>query len=54
VLPDGPEPHWAKTLDGIMLAVTGGRQRTLAQYRALFADAGIDLVGATAVTAPPS
>lgn len=52
VLPDGPEPHWAKTLDGIMLAVTGGRQRTLAQYRALFDDAGIDFIDETTTRGP--
>ena len=26
VMPEGPEPHWAKTLDVLMLAVTGGRE----------------------------
>lgn len=44
VMPEGPEPHWAKTLDVLMLAVTGGRERTEAQYRTLLGDAGIDLV----------
>ena len=52
VMPEGPEPHWAKTLDVLMLAVTGGRERTEAQYRSLLGDAGIDLVR-TVPTATP-
>jgi hypothetical protein len=43
VLPIGPEPHYAKTLDVIMLAITGGRERTTREYRALFDAAGLDL-----------
>lgn len=43
VLPDGPEGHWAKTLDVMMLALTGGRERTLDEYDALFARAGLAL-----------
>lgn len=39
-LPDGPEPHPAKTLDIVMLAVTGGRERTAEEYAALFAASG--------------
>ncbi len=52
VMPEGPDPHWAKTLDVLMLAVTGGRERTEAQYRSLLAEAGIDLVR-TVPTATP-
>ncbi|MGV1009018.1 MAG: methyltransferase [Dermatophilaceae bacterium] len=44
VLPDGPERHWAQTLDVLMLAVTGGRERTCAEYGRLLDAAGIDLV----------
>lgn len=44
VMPDGPEPHRAKTLDVLMLAVTGGRERTLAEYDRLLDAAGIELV----------
>jgi hypothetical protein len=44
VLPSGAEPHYAKTLDVIMLAITGGRERTAEEYRALFDAAGLDLV----------
>jgi C-methyltransferase len=52
VLPDGPEPHWAKTLDVLMLAVTGGRERTRQEYQRLLDSAGIDLVR-TLPTATP-
>jgi hypothetical protein len=38
-----PGPHFGKSLDITMLAVTGGRERTGAQYRALFAAAGFRL-----------
>ncbi len=41
VMPEGPEPHWAKTLDVIMLDVTGGRERTQAEYDRLFDEAGM-------------
>lgn len=41
VMPQGPEPHWAKTLDVIMLDVTGGRERTQAEYDRLFDAAGM-------------
>jgi hypothetical protein len=38
-----PGPHFGKTLDIIMLAVTGGRERTEAQHAALLAAAGFEL-----------
>lgn len=37
---EAPGPHFSKTLDIIMLAVTGGRERTPSEYEALLADAG--------------
>ena len=52
VMPEGAEPHWAKTLDVLMLAVTGGRERTEAEYARLLDTAGIDLVK-TLPTATP-
>jgi hypothetical protein len=52
VMPDGPQRHWSKTLDVLMLAVTGGRERTLAEYRDLLSAAGIDLVGTTPTATP--
>lgn len=44
LLPDGAAPHWGKVLDIVMLAVTGGRERTLQDYEALLAAAGMELV----------
>jgi hypothetical protein len=40
IVPDEPGPHWAKTLDVVMLAVTGGLQRTRSQYAELLSGAG--------------
>lgn len=39
-IPEGNEPEFAKLLDINMLAI-GGKERTLEQYRALLADAGL-------------
>ena len=52
VMPEGPQRHWSKTLDVLMLAVTGGRERTLAEYRDLLSAADIDLVSATPTATP--
>jgi SAM-dependent methyltransferase len=43
LVPDTPGPHSGKTRDIIMLAVTGGRERTEAQHSALLAEAGFEL-----------
>ena len=40
IIPDAPGPHWARMLDIVMLAVTGGLQRTARQYQALLAGCG--------------
>jgi hypothetical protein len=40
---DTPGPHISKVLDVIMLAVTGGRERTASEYEALLAGAGFGL-----------
>ncbi len=40
---ESPGPHFGKTLDIIMLAVTGGRERTSSQYERLLASAGFRL-----------
>jgi hypothetical protein len=45
VLRDGPGPDPAKTLDIVMLSVTGGRERTPAEFGAILTTAGFDLVG---------
>lgn len=43
ILPEGPAMHFSKILDVHMLTVTGGRERTLAEYTALLASAGFRL-----------
>jgi hypothetical protein len=43
VLPRGNEAHFGKTLDLIMLAIPGGRERTGEQYRTLFDVAGLQV-----------
>lgn len=40
VLPDNPEPHLGWLMDLNMLAMTGGRERTVAEYAKLFDAAG--------------
>ena len=40
IVPEGPEPHWSKTLDILMLTLLGGKQRTRREYEALCAPAG--------------
>jgi hypothetical protein len=43
VIPPGNEPFRGKLLDLNMLVMTGGRERTEAEYRALFEKAGFKL-----------
>lgn len=43
VLPPGDAPHFAKTLDVIMLVAHGGRERTPAEFEALLATGGFTL-----------
>jgi ubiquinone/menaquinone biosynthesis C-methylase UbiE len=43
VIPSGNEPFFHKFMDLNMLVMTGGRERTAAEYRALFEAAGFDL-----------
>jgi hypothetical protein len=47
VVPDDATPSIAKTHDVNMLVLTGGRERTLAEYGDLFASADLDLVEAS-------
>ena len=46
LMPETSGPHWSKTVDVIMLAATGGRERTQAQHAALLGTAGFKLVRA--------
>jgi len=43
LVPETPGPHFGKTVDIIMLAVTGGRERTEAQHAALLTAFGFEL-----------
>jgi hypothetical protein len=40
---ESPGPHFSKTLDIIMLAITGGRERTRSEYEGLLAATGFRL-----------
>ena len=43
MLPDGVEPHYNRLTDLLMMAVPGGRCRTEAEFRKLFAAAGMSV-----------
>jgi hypothetical protein len=43
LLPPGDTPHWGKVLDVAMLVVTGGRERTEAEYSGMLERAGFEL-----------
>jgi SAM-dependent methyltransferase len=43
VLPEGDEPHFGKLLDMVMLAITGGEERTVTEYGTLLAQAGLKM-----------
>jgi len=55
LMPDGPEPHPAKFMDINMLAMTeGGTERTEAEFTALLASAGLELVAVHPTESPVS
>jgi SAM-dependent methyltransferase len=54
VVPEGPEPHFSKLLDLEMLVNTGGRERTLWEYRSLYAAAGFELTEVVPTASPVS
>lgn len=43
VVPPGNDPHWGKQLDINMLVLTGGRERTVADFKQLFDRSGLKL-----------
>ncbi len=43
VIPPGNGPFWGKFVDLVLLAISGGRERTAPEYRALLANAGFAL-----------
>lgn len=54
VIPDIPGPHLAKALDVNMLVMTGGRERTVEEHRALLAAAGFRFERVIPTTSPYS
>lgn len=54
VIPPGNEPSFGKWLDLHMLAIPGGRERTEAEYAALFQAAGFELTRVIPTPAGPS
>ncbi|HYI16481.1 MAG TPA: methyltransferase [Thermomicrobiales bacterium] len=44
IVPADPGPHWSKSLDILMLALFGGRQRTRPEYETLLDQAGFSLL----------
>ena len=54
VVPSSNEPHFSKLMDIHMLIMTGGRERTEADYAALFARAGFTLTRIVPTQTPMS
>jgi len=54
VLPDEPVPHPGWFMDLNMMAMTGGRERTVAEYEALLAPAGFRMDRVTSTASPMS
>jgi hypothetical protein len=54
VIPAGDEPHFGKFIDLNMLVMTGGRERTEEEFRALFAAAGFRLTRVVPTPSPVS
>ncbi|HLL74380.1 MAG TPA: methyltransferase [Pyrinomonadaceae bacterium] len=54
VVPEGGEPSFSKWMDLQMLVMTGGRERTAAEYRALLAEAGFEMTNVIPTKSPVS
>ena len=54
VVPAGNEPHYSKVLDLSMLVLPGGVERTVEEYRELFAAAGLRLTSIVPTRSPLS
>ena len=54
VVPEGNDPSFAKMMDLQMLVMTGGRERTEAEYRDLFAAGGFKLTRVIPTESPMS
>ena len=54
VVPEGNEPDFSKTFDLNMMVMTGGKERTAAEFEKLFAAAGFELLRVTPTDLPTS
>ena len=54
VVPENDEPDFSKTFDLNMLVMTGGKERTAAEFQALLAAAGFKLLRVIPTDLPPS
>lgn len=54
VVPEGNEPSFSKWMDLQMLVMTGGRERTAAEYRELLAAAGFEMTAVIQTKSPVS
>ncbi len=54
VLPTGDAPHFGKVLDIVMLVVTGGQERTEAEYDRVLGNAGFRLIRVVPTNSPVS
>ena len=54
VVPENDEPDFSKTFDLNMMVMTGGKERTAAEFRALLAAAGFELLRVMPTTVPTS
>jgi len=52
VVPETSEPHFSKFIDLNMLVMTGGRERTESEFRALYEAAGFKLLRAVPTESP--
>ena len=52
VVPEGNEPDFSKTFDLNMMVMTGGKERTAAEFEKLFAAAGFELLRVTPTDLP--
>jgi hypothetical protein len=54
VVPENDEPDFSKTFDLNMLVMTGGKERTAAEFQELLAAAGFKLLRVIPTDLPPS
>jgi len=52
VVPEGNEPHFGKFIDLNMLVMTGGRERTEAEFRKLYEASGFRLTRVVPTESP--